>query len=251
MSNTATVTPYDANTNLEEGSSEVSAAIGAVIGGAIVGAVAILSEETDADREAVARLREQQRTERLQAAKPAQLALHISDTHSLILAAEKLGYKREAITSPAVDVKRTRPVLLRDSTGKQLVLLTKKKGTVVASLQGVSPIQALVRQHTLSTTKRFLEEKYKDVTAKSLANGDIEIQAREQATNEAGGQATITTQVRKDGRVEIDVDCVKGSRCEAIVNDYADAIGGKDTGTRKKEAFWELPGESTKTKVRI
>ena len=51
--------------------------------------------------------------------------------------------------------------------------------------------------------------------------------------------------------VLVDVDKVRGPRCEGIVRDLADAVGGEISKMKKKDSFFQLPGEPAKAKVRV
>ncbi len=268
MSNTTTVSPYENDTTTADvagfttATSDVVGAVGsavgatvgmagAAVGASIVGAASIMMEETEEGREAVERLKKDRRREALQAAKPTELGLHITDRGSLVRAAEKLGYRPEKISKTIMKVDKKSSIVMYNDSGKQLILAATTGGVAVSSPQGIQPINALVRQHTIAAAKQHLALKYKDVTAKVAQNGVLEIQAKERDTRKSGGTAQVKALVSVDGQVEIDVSCIKGSRCEEIVKDFADAVGAKATTIKKKEVFWQLPGESTKTKVKI
>lgn len=83
-----------------------------------------------------------------------------------------------------------------------------------------------------------------------LSSGEVQIRAREQA-GRRGGAAEVKAQVRSDGRVWIDVDNIRGNRCEEIVSGFAEAIGAEVSGTKKKDAYYQLPGEPARTSVRV
>ena len=53
-----------------------------------------------------------------------------------------------------------------------------------------------------------------------------------------------------DRLVGVDIDGIRGTRCENIVTEFAQAVGGQITGQQKNEAYWQLPGEPVKTRVR-
>jgi adenylate cyclase class IV len=49
----------------------------------------------------------------------------------------------------------------------------------------------------------------------------------------------------------VDVAKVQGNRCETIVRDLANAIGAEVKQTRKKDSYFQLPGEPAKTTQRV
>jgi len=61
----------------------------------------------------------------------------------------------------------------------------------------------------------------------TLTNGEVQVLAREKDASRRGGAATVKTQVRTDGTAWVDVDCIRGNRCENIVSELAQAIGGE------------------------
>jgi len=54
----------------------------------------------------------------------------------------------------------------------------------------------------------------------------------------------------KYGTTWVDVDQVKGNRCEELVRGLAEAVGGKVTSTQPKDAYFQLPGEPARTQVK-
>lgn len=268
MSNTSRVTPYD--------SSAVSAAVGAGLGlaavcvvGAAAGAIAVarwLAEETPEDRAAMDRIKEERRRERLNSptvtvaragarrALPRlnTVALHLRDPEALIRSAEKLGYQREPLVQPSSTLAEQPLVLLHGAAGERLAIERNAKGRLVVHTAGDrSRVQTLVRQHTLDRAVEHLASKGMAVQTATLANGEVQILAREKDASRRGGAATVKTQVRTDGTAWVDVDCIRGNRCENVVSELAQAIGGEVASVAKKDAYFQLPGEPTKTRVRV
>jgi hypothetical protein len=66
-----------------------------------------------------------------------------------------------------------------------------------------------------------------------------------------GGAAEMRAQVRADGSACVDIDKCRGNRCEVFVSELAQAIGGTVSGTTRKDAYFQLPGEPTKTRVKV
>ena len=176
-------------------------------------------------------------------------SLHLRDTESLVRSAEKLGYK---VTKPAVSKADDSRILLARATGERLALGRDTSGSLVLQTAGQQErIQALVRQHTLDRATEHLESKGMSLQTAKLPNGEVQILAREQQASRRGGAAELKTQIRADGTVLVDVDKVKGGRCEGIVRDLAEAVGGEVSKMKKKDSFFQLPGEPAKAKVRV
>lgn len=268
MSNTSTVTPYD--------SRAMSAAVGVGLGlaavcvvGVAAGAIAVarwLAEETPEDRAAMDRIKGERRRERLRsrtvtaAGTSARhelprlntIALHLRDAESLLRSAEKLGYQREPLVQPSPTLTEQPLVLLRGAAGERLAIERNATDRLVVHTAGDrSRVQALVRQHTLDQAVEHLASKGMAVQTAALANGEMQILARERNASRRGGAATVKTQVRTDGTAWVDVDCIRGNRCENVVSELAQAIGGEVSSMAKKDAYFQLPGEPTKTRVRV
>jgi hypothetical protein len=268
MSNTSTVTPYD--------SRAMSAAVGVGLGlaavcvvGVAAGAIAVarwLAEETPEDRAAMDRIKGEHRRERLRSRTSAivhtsgpqelprlnTVALHLRDAESLLRSAEKLGYRREPLVQPSSPLAEQPLVLLYGTAGERLAIERNAQGRLVVHTAGdQSRVQGLVRQHTLDRAVEHLAGKGMAVQTATLANGEVQILARERDASRRGGAATIKTQVRTDGTAWVDVDCVRGNRCENVVSELAHAIGGEVSSMAKKDAYFQLPGEPTKTRVHV
>ncbi|MCZ2074616.1 MAG: DUF2997 domain-containing protein [Bryobacterales bacterium] len=61
----------------------------------------------------------------------------------------------------------------------------------------------------------------------------------------------VGLRVRRDGSLLIDVDGIAGSRCEQLVAGIASATGGEVTRMERKRRYFERPGETMRTKVRV
>lgn len=309
MSNTSDITPYYSAANTSSvssdsgGSGVMSVGLGvaaACVAVPVLGAIALagwLSEETPEDREAVNRLREEQRREVLQSCRatgelstrPRELTsikavdlsgrrcdltpvktvdlpskrrdlapiktveLNLRKLESLVGAAQKLGYRPEPMILANKPLSEQPQVLLRSVSGERMVIERNARGRLVVSTAGDElRIRSLVKQHTVDRTLEHLRSRMDmDVQTARLANGEVQIFARERTAARRGGAAEVRAQVRTDGSTWVDIDKVKGNRCEEIVSQLADAIGGEVSGTRKKDAYYQLPGEPAKTRVRV
>lgn len=257
MSNTSTVSPYESTGTSSSGSVGGGLAAACVIG-AVAGAVTVarwLMEETEEDRAAVeARQRERER-ELLGVDRPEEpLSLHTvslyqREVEPLLQAAELLGYRREPLVVSS-DQAIEQPILLRGCKGERLAITRNVQGTLDIATRGEQTrIQALVRQHSVERVSAYLNGKG-SVRSHHLPNGEVQLQTQEHHTGQPGGQAVISVQVRQDGTLWTDIDKLRGPRCQELVAELAKAVGGEVVETAHKEAFYQQPGEPTKTRVR-
>lgn len=256
MSNTSTVSPYEGTGTSSSGSVGGGLAAACVIG-AVAGAVTVarwLMEETSEDRAAVqARQRERER-ELLGVDRPEEpLSLHTvslyqRDIEPLLQAAQQLGYRREPLVVSS-DRAIEQPILLRGRRGERLAITRNMKGTLDIATRGEQArIQALVRQHSVERVSAYLSAKG-PVRSHQLPNGEVQLQTQEHNTGQPGGQAVISVQVRQDGTLWTDIDKLRGRRCKELVEELAQTVGGQVVETSHKEAFYQQPGEPTKTRV--
>lgn len=283
MSNVSTVSPYD--TSVSSGPGLGTAIAGATIGlaavcvvGAVVGTVALarwLSQETEEDRAAVARARERQRQERLITASPGayspcrpdsyvrqpevlppsrekivSVALHLRNPETLVRTAAKLGYRVEPLPQPTAPQQQPY-IRLEGPSGERLAIERTAQGQLfLHTANEPRRMEALVRQHTVDQVVQHLHRSGMQVRTAALANGETQILAQEQQGN-GGGAAQIKAQIATDGKAWVDVDLVRGNRCEEIVRGIAQAMGGQVAGMKKKDAYFQLPGEPTRTRGKV
>lgn len=269
MSNTSTVTPYD-NTAFQDSvnalGTVVGIAAGACIGVAAAGVVTMarwLAQETEADREAVARLNEVRQRERLgtenrpgisgaqvDLSGVTTLHLHVKDSDSVLSTATALGYRAAPAQAGFGQADRA-IILLQKPSGERLAITQNAHGRLAIHTAGDQmQIHALVRQHTEERALAHLRSKGMDVKNVRLANGELQILARESNAGESKSATEVKAQVRADGTAYVDIDKCRGNRCETLISELARAVGGRVSGTMKKEAYFQLPGEPTKTQVK-
>ncbi len=270
MSNTSTVTPYD---NMDSRNSVnglgtvVGIAAGVCIGVAAAGVVTMarwLAHETEADREAVARVNEVRRRERLGTENKQEISgarvdlsavttlhLHLKDSDSLLRTATALGYRATPAQSGFGQADGAIILLQKPSGGRLAITQTANGRLAIHTAGDQRRIRALVRRHTEERALTHLRSKGMEVKHVRLANGDLQILARESNTGQSRGPAEVKAQVRADGTAYVDIDKCRGNRCEALVSDLARAVGGLVSGTTKKDAYFQLPGEPTKTRVKV
>jgi hypothetical protein len=267
MSNTSTVTPYNASAESSDNSTGLAAAAAVAC---ISGAVTLarwLAEETQEDREAIDRLRNERRSDllgkrvnsaadhlsaRREPLNITTVGLQLRNPEPLVRTAERLGYQMEPSLAQSTSLAEQPQILLRRASGERLAIARNETGRlVVHSIGDRRRIQNLVRQHTVDRAVEHLASKGMGVQTATLPNGEVQILARERSHSKRGGSAEIKAHVHIDGTALVDVDKVRGNRCEEIVRDLAQAVGGEVSGMTKKDSYFQLPGEPTKTQVKV
>jgi hypothetical protein len=269
MSNTSKVTPYESieSSTIYKAGTDIAYKTGTgvamCIGAIAVGTVALvqwLAEETAEDKAAVQQLKEQQQRERLIGNSPQSLRmknaepinytainLNIDTPESLVRSAEKLGYKVVEKTLAKQPL-----TLMSNASGERLAIGYNDKGRI--TLHTASPMprtQSIIRQHTLDRAIEHLKDKGMNIQTAKTPNGEVQILARQRDTSYRGGSAEIKTQVYTDGTIRVDISKVKGTRCKDIVTELAQAVGGQVSEMKKKDSYFQLPGEPAKTGVKI
>lgn len=255
MSNVSEVTPYEENS--ANPSDQAGVPIGAAIGSLAVGCATVvrwLIQENDADRKALSNWKAQRTQAALDEWKnlaPQTLnaaCLHFERPHTLVQTALGLGFRAETIS---LEAGGGSAVLLSGPQGQRLVISPNAKGRLTLLSGGEkSDLDALVRQHSLDRAMKHLRQQGMQVQTTRLQTGEVQILARE-SIPKSGGKAEITARIRNNGTAVVDVDRIRGRRCEEIVSGLANAMGAKVSQTQKKEAYFQLPGEPTKTQVRV
>lgn len=235
MSNTAVVSPVAV--------ASVAAAPVVVAGAAVYW----LLRETPADRGARARLKATRLQERLDAARCDLGAL--PTVAPLLETAERLGYQLEPVHAPLTTsgVADTRqlpePLLVACAPDGRLSLHAE-------SDRGRSAAHRLLAEHATRTAFEHLSALGMQPTLTTLPSGEIEIAARE-LTARPDGAARITAQVQPDGVTHVDIDGLRGTRCEQLLQGIARAQGGVVSERRFKPAAFQRPGESIKKRLRV
>lgn len=262
MSNTSTVTPYvSENTGAVAGTLAGTAAICAAGAGlAIVAAGKWLLEKSPEEQafHADQRLREarnssvQDSLPELNRAAIVSIPLAMGNPESLLRTAESVGCRLD-YSDAALGAEKASLFPLVAPNGSRLLLEKAAGGKVVMHAAGNGDIaRQLVRRHTLDAALRHFNDRGMQVRTRALANGEMEIRAEETAlTRNIDGKAAITARIHADGAVFMDVDRIKGNRCEQIVSDFAEAVGGAVVKMDKKAACFQLPGEPAKINRRL
>jgi hypothetical protein len=139
-------------------------------------------------------------------------------------------------------------ILLARPTGERLAIGRDEKGQVMVSASNESLVKRLVSCHTVDRAISHLRGKGMNVRAQALPSGEVQIVGQEKQAKQDGA-ARVTTNVRSDGSMFIDVDNITSNRCGDIVTDLADAVGGSITDTNFKGPQ-RLP-VSNRRKVRL
>jgi len=211
--------------------------------------ISFLGEQTEEDRAAVDRLKSARREEMLQAAQPVGVALHLNNQRALVDAARTLGYE-PVVPRRSVSRAIEGPILLRNRAGEYLALANEGGCVVAAASQGQGALDGLMQRYALETVRQHMPQHYQDVSTRTLSDGRTEFIARERA-GISTKPAKLKAIVKRDGRIDVDVSCTAGSRCEKLVGAIAKDLGGKVTEINKKPEYWQLPGEPVKKLVKV
>jgi hypothetical protein len=246
MSNTTAVTPYDPQPATSAPLLEDVAALAAA---GIAGTVTVinwLAEQTQEQKAAIAAAREQDRKRLVAAAlRVTSVGLNLRDSGSLVASAKALGYLPAGLSRGGV-------MLLQNVTGQRLAVETAPSGKVLLhSPSGRASIETVVRQHTFDQVRRHLEERGMGLRTAPIGTMEVQVTGSEQRGRHGDGQAVVNAHIHRDGTLLIDVNQIKGSRCERIVAGLVQAVGGEVTEMRRKHSYFELPGETTGTKVKV
>lgn len=269
MSNTSTITPYDDTTETyyvdddQAGHAYTSgnsvAATSTISIHELARWLAVGSQPTVeqlADMHAIEQ-EYQAKMEELEASNPTlshlpkltTLNLHMNDLSSLLDTAVKLGYSAVKVADCKPDVA---PTLLQHVDGTRIAIsLNRLEKLSLHSISNVDSLRSLVSHHAQRQVLKHLSDKGMQFDSAKLPNGELQILAQEPSRGQRGGTAKIKAQINLDGTAWVDIDKCTGNRCENVVQQLASAMSGKVTSTRKKDAYFQLPGEPTKTQVKL
>jgi len=246
MSNTTSVSPYDTQS---ETTTSVLAGVATIAVAGIAGTAAVinwLAEQTQEQKAAIAASRDGDRKRQVMAAlRVTSVGLNLRDSGSLVASAKVLGCLP---VGPA----RSGVTLLQNATGQRLVVEAAPSGkAVLHAASGRPSIETVVRQHTLDQVRRHFMERGMGMRMARTGAAEVEVTGSEQSSRHGDGQAVVNARVSRDGTLLIDVDQVKGPRCERIVAGLLEAVGGEVTEVRRKHSYFEIPGEIAAAKVRV
>lgn len=236
MSNTADVTPYVSEQDNQLISEPVKA-------GPSIFAL------TDTERAVVDNHADAKRQEQLMTAR---VSLHHGNAASLLNAAKSLGFV--PVNAPRLGCDAGRSVELRNSKGECVSLQQVESRIELNSTNGLGVIHDLVRRNTLDLAERHLQALSGGrVVIRQLANGEVELQAGELAKGQQDGAALVTARVDATGSAKLDIENVRGTRCEQVLAGFAKAVGGTARNKKLKPAYYKDPtgpGEPARVKLK-
>ncbi len=248
MSNTSTITPYEiepASLNLA-GTATLSCA-DMVAAAAMAGASGLYQAARWLATGRQLTPEELAEAETLGGFQMASLNLHLQEPTTLMSTARSLGYRTVDAQEPSLHG-GTAPVLLENAIGERLAIMKNDHGRLSLHTAGDQALlHNLVSRHTEDRVLEHLKDKGMTLQLGRLGNGELQILAHE-ASGSPSDTAEIKTQVSRDGEVWVDIDHCRGRRCESIVQGIAEAVGGTVSTSAKKAAWYQLPGEPTKTR---
>ena len=215
MSTTAVVTPYDPETE------------------------AIRNEIAATEEKALAKHRDEARKNRLFSAKmpvtaesrvnleKSVLIINTKSLSHIRLAAETMGYKASLATASKIE--------LTNASG-HLVRLTKTssgKVEIASPKTDLTAVHAIVQQYTASNVVNHMNARGMNVAVKRTPHGEIAIEAIA-----PDKKILVKTDIRKDGIAVIDVEGIKGQKCQEIITDISLAMGGSQIDTARKNDYF-------------
>lgn len=236
MSNTADVTPYAS----EQESQPV---------GEPVKAGPSIFALTDAERAVVDGHADAKRQEQLMTAR---VSLHHGDAAALLNAAKSLGFV--PVNAPRLGCDPGTSMELRNVKGECIALQQVGSRIDLISANGLGVIHGLVRRNTLDLAQKHLQALSGGrVVIRQLANGEVELQAGEMARGQQDGAALVTARVDATGTAKLDIENVRGARCEQVLAGFAKAVGGSARNKKLKPAYYKDPagpGEPARVKLK-
>ncbi len=258
MSSEAQVSPYDErNRSYNQSDNTASdvlcgaaglacqAAAVITVGAARLAAKSLLLNEKQ--KEVLKQKKETERIARVKSAtlkKPdlVSLPLRTVNAETLMRSAARLGFKEECSAGKAVAAKHEKRVTLCDPYGEKITLRKSESGSLVLESRKTSaPIHRVVQQHSVDQTVKALKQKCRSITVRKQQDGSVLIEASEQRHGQKDGTATIKTHVSCEGAASIDVSGIRGKRCEKIINELQQAIGGRRVAGKRKKAYFQEP----------
>lgn len=236
MSNTADVTPYETVQGNEPMVEPVKAKPS-------------FFALTDAEQAIAASHTETKRQELLSVAR---VSLRQGNAASLLHAATSLGFF--PVNAPGLVSDLARPLELRNAKGECIALQQVGSKIDLHSTNGLGVIHSVVRRNTLDLAQKHLQAlSGGHVTVRQLANGEVELQAGELAKGQHDGAALITARVDATGAAKLDIENVRGTRCEQVLAGFSKAVGGTAKNKKLKPSYYKdptAPGEPARVKAK-
>ncbi len=232
MSNTATITPrYDGEAGAEAAGEAAAAFVAAIA------SLAATLAATDAERAVIARCRAMARQDRLAGTR---VDLRLAANGDLLGAATSLGFV-DAGGHARVRLEAGRPVELTDKGGTAILLQRTGDRLAILSPGGAAVVDRVIARTVEQRAERHLTRvSGSKVIRRTLANGETELVARE-ALPGTGGAGRVAVRVGRGGVAHADISCVAGTRCEDMLKDMAEAIGGTVQNRGLKDDYYDDP----------
>ena len=165
--------------------------------------------------------------------------LTLQDLTALLPAAQLCGFR--PVDRP-IDAQDSAPliVLERPDTPPLQLGTDPIDGRVVA-LTPPQVVKEVIQRHVLEQTRDHLQSQGMAVQVQQRANGEIQLTAKDQSGPGPSTPTTLKAAIDTDGRLDVDVDGIKGKACEPMVQDLAQAIGGQIVTSVRKRAYFETP----------
>jgi hypothetical protein len=170
--------------------------------------------------------------------------LHLGNAASLLRSAPAAGFR---IVRKLPRQKADLHILQSDHGDRIVIEQSRGGGVRVHALGSRSPINDIVRRHTLDLALTYLRGSGRLIASKTLPNGEVQVRAGNASGSEKG---ELHVQIRRDGSSVLDVVGTRGSQCMEIVRNFAEATGGVIEQTVRKDEYFMLPGELRQEKVR-
>jgi hypothetical protein len=258
MSNTSVVTPYAPPSPPPPDVAEsVKKGLAAMLNW--------LTEISDEERNALDKLKESKRKERLTLTdvrcldKPrsscqplaSSVSLHLKDVSSLMEAATKQGYQKVHATKEGL-MSEKRIILLQDASKHRIAIQQQSNGQLTLHASGdANRLKSLVRQHTRDRTLAHLKARGMEIETSLNNRGEVELVATESRALHGDGKAEVRARITDEGQINLDVSRVQGRRCQEITESLAEAVHGEISQDEKKEFYWRLPGSLNRAKQRV
>jgi hypothetical protein len=240
MSNTAEVTPY-----VEDELSSPSATASSSVAAALAG---VLSR-SDADQQADAAWRERRRAERLTGVRLTVLGTSLTP---LVQAATDLGYRPVDVAGAVGSRLPVDRIALVNTQGQRIELRTQTNAVDLTGNAPTAALQAIVRQRTLRAVEQHLRSiSGGKVQVGKRSDGSVELRAREMPSQRPDGDASVSVVVQASGDLHVDIDNIRGSRCESVLDGIAKAAGGRSRNKKIKPAYYEEDTSATSTRGQL
>lgn len=183
------------------------------------------------------------------ALKPVSRTMKFNSYETFLKPAESLGFKLSPIAMPDKPLETQSRLILTGLEGERLVVTKTKAGKVnIKSNAGIKAIDNVNAKRSRDIVEEYQKNNYSELKREETANGEITYVSLE-SRNNPDGQAIITTTIKNNGEVTVDVSNIKGKRCETIIQDLARAVGGECIKTSRKSQYFQQVEERGKVRV--